>query len=226
MILGKALTEYYAGERSKELIVWSSKAKKEPMDMGIFFSAFDDYNEVEKEALRQCSGHILDIGAGAGRHSLWLAENGHKVRALEPDPALCKLMRQRGLQDVVEAKLEDHNGKYDTLLLMMNGLGLAGYHDSLADYIADLGRCLAEGGQILADCSSIDYLPKGKIKEQKADEITFWFEYDGVKGEPFPWLFAEQGYALESFEKCGFRVEVLVDQPGERYLLQARRDAR
>jgi hypothetical protein len=132
-------------------------------------------------------------------------------------------MKARGLKKVVEQKLEDHEGQYDTLLLMMNGLGLAGYHDGLVDYITRLEKCLKPGGQILADCSSIDYLPEGKIKGQKPDEITFWFEYDGLKGDPFPWLFAEKDFAIQCFASCGFAVNLLVDQPEGRYLLQAKR---
>ncbi len=42
-------------------------------------------------------GHALDLGAGDGMATLWLAESGFKVDAVEKDPEACRRLREASI---------------------------------------------------------------------------------------------------------------------------------
>ena len=48
--------------------------------------------------------------------------------------------------------------KFDSILLLMNGLGLAGSLQKLPDFLLHLSKYLLSGGSIIADSSDINYL--------------------------------------------------------------------
>src|SRR6201996_6090763 len=100
---------------------------REEMPVKIYFRDMEAMPELEWIALQQCRGKILDIGAGAGSHALALQQLGQDITALDISPLLVKLMEQRGVKKVVRGDFFDMSGSgdtYDTLLLLMNGVGL------------------------------------------------------------------------------------------------------
>jgi SAM-dependent methyltransferase len=60
---------------------------------------YDADFELWRELARQADGPILDVGAGTGRVTLDLARHGHEVVALDHDPALLAVLRERAGAD-------------------------------------------------------------------------------------------------------------------------------
>ena len=56
---------------------------------------YDADFELWRELAAQARGPILDVGAGTGRVTLDLARGGHEVVALDHDPALLAVLRER-----------------------------------------------------------------------------------------------------------------------------------
>jgi 2-polyprenyl-3-methyl-5-hydroxy-6-metoxy-1,4-benzoquinol methylase len=54
----------------------------------VYFSAYDDWPDYEKTAMKYTKGRVLDIGCGAGRHALFLQERGLEVVAIDNSPLL------------------------------------------------------------------------------------------------------------------------------------------
>ena len=61
----------------------------------------DKMPELEWIALQHCRGRILDIGAGAGSHSLALQQLGQEVTALEISPLAAGIIKARGVSQVL-----------------------------------------------------------------------------------------------------------------------------
>ena len=223
-MLGRALTDFYANRAEGELTVESDRADTEVYQMALFFAPFADWNSVEQRAIDLCRGHVLDIGSGAGRHSLELQSRGLLVTALEADEELTKLCTARGVERTVHAQWQHYKHADlapDTILVLMNGLGLAGYHDKLLFLARYCYRLLPKGGQVLADSSEISYLPPSAKLHRRADEIYFRFAYLGQHSNWFSWLFASKQFAVDTFTKAGFNCTA-TNLPGEdRFLLQA-----
>src|SRR5690606_30702690 len=102
---------------------------------------------------------VLDIGCGAGSHSLYLQNKGMHVTALDRSPGAVETCRLRGIQNVVHSNILQFKGNmFDTLLLLMNGIGIVGNYESLDSFLGHLKSLLNPNGQIILDSSDIIYM--------------------------------------------------------------------
>lgn len=95
----------------------------------IYFSKYEEWPNSEKEAMKYVSGRVLDIGCGAGRHSLYLQEQGFDVIGVDNSPLVVDVCRQRGLWNVYLApitQITSRLGVFDTILMLGCNFGLFG----------------------------------------------------------------------------------------------------
>ncbi|MBO0321787.1 class I SAM-dependent methyltransferase [Muricauda sp. CAU 1633] len=199
-ILGKALMDYHHGNYSEDIKTYSSLDEEDVIPLPYLFRNFKDMPKLEQKALQLSRGTVLDIGSGAGNHALYLQNKGHKVTALDNSTGAISVCKERGVKSLVNTAVLDYDKeRFDTLLLLMNGVGLAGSLDNLDDFLQHLASLLLPNGQILLDSSDIIYM-----FEQDEDggywipnndkyygEVTFTMEYKGEKGESFNWLYLD-----------------------------------
>ena len=62
----------------------------------LYFSEFEDWPDREKKAMEFVKGRILDVGCGAGRHSLHLQRKGFDVLGIDNSPLAIKVCKLRG----------------------------------------------------------------------------------------------------------------------------------
>ncbi len=211
-IQGRALLDYFLGKEDVQLVLHTSYGPPEQMPTEVFFRDLSDFSKLEILALENCRGTVLDVGAGAGSFALELQEKGIQVTALEISSLSCEIMRQRGVEKVEEGNIWEYSSaKYETLLLMMNGIGLAGTLESLPAFLSRLKECMLPGGQIICDSSDISYLYKGgkKPTDKYFGEIDYCYEYEGEMGEVFRWLYADVITFARACAAVGLKLEVL-----------------
>ena len=216
---GKALWDYYKKGKNA-LYMYTSYGPKEKMPLQAFF-ADPESNELEYIALNLCKAPVLDIGAGAGRFSLALQEQNKEVTALEYSALSCTLMQERGVQSVVNADFWTHQGKYSTLLLMMNGIGLVQYVEHLPQFFEKLKSLLLPGGAIILDSSNISYLYDDEFPKPVDGyygELQYAYEYEGVKGNSFNWLFLDWETLQAEAKKSGLKAELIYGPVSHQYL--------
>ncbi len=156
---GKACFDYFKGERNIFLKFKSEIAELEDLPVEYLFRTLEKMPEIEQKALAMAKGNILDAGAGAGSHCLELQAKDKQVTALEISPLLCQLMKARGVESVVNADVFNFRKTgYDTILFLMNGVGICETMDGLKKLLIHLKSCLASGGQILIDSSDLIYM--------------------------------------------------------------------
>lgn len=156
---GKACVDYLNGERNQFIKFSSEIAELSDLPVDYLFRKFDDMPRIEQKALEIARGKILDARAGAGSHCLELKAQGKQVTALEISPLLCQVMKDRGLDSVVNADVyKYHKSGYDTILFLMNGIGICETMDGLKKLLSYLKTCLAPEGQIILDSSDLIYL--------------------------------------------------------------------
>jgi SAM-dependent methyltransferase len=220
-VFGKALTDFYRKGHSKKLWLHNSYGKPEDMPVDIFFRSPAELSELELAALAVCRGKVLDIGAGAGAHSLVLQSEGFDVTALEISPAAAEIMRDRGVRKVIHGDIRAYSAEtYDTLLMLMNGIGLCADVRGLQVLLPQLKSLLKEKGQILLDSSDIAYLYRpGKFPDDYYyGEISYQYEYQGDKGEWFKWLYIDFERLSELAASFGFACELLFEDDMDQYL--------
>lgn len=220
-ILGKAISGYFEGDKTSKL--WINNTYGEPDEMPLDYYFRDKLNmpELEHFALEHCRGKILDIGAAAGAHSLILQDLKQEVTALDISPLLAKTLKMRGINNVIEGNIFnlDPAIKYDSLLLLMNGIGISQSISGLDLLLSKLKSLLAKNGQILFDSSDVSYLYNEELPQDKYHgEIEYQYEYKGEKGEWFSWLYVDFETIRKAATKQNLKAELLAQDEDEHFL--------
>ena len=220
-IFGQALQDYYHGIKDSKLWLYNSYGHPEEMPVDVFFRNEDEMPELELLALSLCRGTVLDIGAGVGSHALILQGRGLNVTALEISGLACDIIKERGVKQVINADILDFtDGKYDTLLLLMNGIGLAGSVPSLRLLLRNFKTLLRPGGQMIFDSSDISYLYDDiNVPERKYfGEIAYQYEYQSKFGDWFNWLYIDSTLLNQVATEESWKMELLLDDEMDQYL--------
>ena len=227
--MGAAIRDYQSKGKASRLRVLSSMFDEDEMPVGHLFRTFNQMPRLEQKALSMAKGRVLDIGAGAGCHALALQERGLEVKAIDISPLSCEVMKERGVKNAECVNLFNPQlqGKYDTLLLLMNGTGIAGKLNRLPMLLNRLKELLAEGGQILIDSSDLKYIYENEDGSMDIDlnapyygEVDYQMQYKNVKGEPFDWLYTDPMLLASISKQCGLNCEIV--EEGENYDFLAR----
>jgi SAM-dependent methyltransferase len=231
-ILGQALLDYHHGKApAATLTVHCSAADDEPLPAAYFFRTVLQMPELERQALDESRGRVLDLGAGAGCHSLELQSRGFEVKAVDVSAGAVQVMTERGVQNVARHDLFAAKPAaelpYDTILLLMNGLGLAGTLEGLDKFLAHARTLLAPGGQILATSSDVRYLFEDEDGALRINlngpyygEVQYTLRYKGKDGEPFPWLFVDAALLNDAAEAAGYSADFIGEDENEQYLVR------
>ena len=105
--MGQAIRDYYETGRAGRLRVFSPQFDEDEMPVGTLFREEEDMPPLELKALDLCRGRVLDVGAGAGCHSLALQRRGLDVTAVDISPLSVDVMRRRGVRQAWEADVFD-----------------------------------------------------------------------------------------------------------------------
>ena len=164
-LFGKAILDFQTNSSPQNIITETNISEADEMDVAYLFRNYIEMPKIEQKALQLCKGKILDIGCGAGSHSLYLQEKGFDVTAVDISENAIKACELRGIkkakvEDVLDIQIvsDSHQNKFDTILLLMNGTGIFGNLLETPKYLQKLKSLLHADGQILIDSSDIIYM--------------------------------------------------------------------
>ena len=142
--MGQAIADYHKHGKAAQLRVLSPVLEDDEIPVKTLFRSLQEMPAIERVALEQARGHILDVGAGAGCHSLALQGQGKPVTAIDISPVAVATMRERGVVDVLEQDFFTYDGpRFDTILMLMNGIGIVGTVSRLPAFFMQVDRLLA-----------------------------------------------------------------------------------
>jgi SAM-dependent methyltransferase len=227
-LFGKAMFDFQTNNSPEDIITETSISEEDEMSVEYLFRSYNDMPKIEQRALQLSFGKILDVGCGAGSHSLSL-QNDRKLDIISIDISekaieTCKL---RGVKNPkVQSILDFEEEKFDTILLLMNGTGIFGKLEHCNTYLSKLKSLLNPGGQILIDSSDIIYMfdedeNGGKwIPSDKNyyGELVFTISYKGEKEEPFDWLYLDYNTLQNAAIANGLKCELVLEGKHYDYL--------
>jgi len=220
--MGRAIAEYHRTGKAARLRVFSPMFEEDEIPLRTLFRTYQSMPKIEQTALDMAKGKTLDVGAASGCHSLVLQERGIDVTAIDISPLSVKTMKERGVKSVREQDffmLE--NEQYDTILMLMNGIGIVGTLARMPEFFRLLDKILAPGGQVLCDSTDISYVFEGDMPDMDYyGEQSFQMQYKDTIGEPFPWLYIDADTLKQVAEANGYAAEVIAE--GEHYDYLAR----
>ncbi len=193
--LGRMLLDYLQGDPEAYVEVKSPTVEMWTMTGATLCREFHEMDELDRGALQNCVGKILDVGACGGCHSLYLQQNGFMVDALDISPGCIEVMRRRGVKHTVHENLFNlTTRKYDTILMLMNGLGVCGTIDGCNLFLQFIRELLLPGGQVIADSTDLSLYYEVKpdySTENYFGETEMVMKYKNCKSVPFSWLYID-----------------------------------
>ncbi|WP_026728450.1 class I SAM-dependent methyltransferase [Flavobacterium denitrificans] len=224
-LFGKAMFDFQTNNKPEDIITETSISEEDEMSVAYLFRSYNDMPKLEQKALQLAIGKTLDVGCGAGSHSLSLQNDRHldvtSIDISEKAIATCKL---RGVKNAKTQNILDLVGeKFDTILLLMNGTGIFGKLENCNQYLSKLKSLLNPNGQILIDSSDIIYMfdedeDGGKwipSSNNYYGELTFTISYKGEKEESFDWLYLDYNTLQNAAIANGLKCELILE--GEHY---------
>ncbi|WP_291116255.1 class I SAM-dependent methyltransferase [Flavobacterium sp. UBA6135] len=219
-LFGKAILDYQTGNDPQDLITETSISESDEMSVAYLFRDFDEMPKIEQKALLLSKGKILDVGSGAGSHSLYLQQKGFDVTAIDISPSAIVSCELRNIKNCVISDILNYetSEKFDTILLLMNGTGIFGKLNQISKYLQKLKSLLKEDGQILIDSSDLIYMydqDEDGAYEVPADgyygELTFTIAYKGEIEETFDWLYVDYNTLQNAANANGFQCELVLE---------------
>ncbi|TWR31402.1 class I SAM-dependent methyltransferase [Mucilaginibacter pallidiroseus] len=221
-IFGQALADQFNGIKSNKLWINNKYGKKEEMPLNVYFRSAHDMPDLESLALNLCKGRVLDIGAGAGSHALLLQQQGFDISAMDISHLAVDIMKRRGVKHAFEGDIFNYSDdKYDTLILMMNGIGLCGTLGQFKVFLNHARFLLNAGGQLIFDSSDIAYLYNGKppVGAGYYGELDYQYVYKGKKSDWFKWLYIDLNTLTKIALEENWTVDLKFDDGYDQYLV-------
>ena len=227
-LFGQAILDYQTNNSPEDLLTETSISEADEMPVEYLFRSFEKMPQLEQQALKLAKGKILDVGCGAGSHSLYLQNKGLDVTAIDISANAINACQLRGLKNTrMQNVLALQNETFDTILLLMNGTGIFGTLAALPAYLQHLKSLLNPNGQILLDSSDLIYMydenEDGSYSipaEGYYGEISFTVSYKGQTDPPFPWLYLDYNTLQRAAQANGLQCELIAE--GEHFDYLAR----
>ena len=225
-VFGTAILDHQLGKCEEDIITSTSISDEEPLKVSYLFRTFEQMPELEQTALSLAKGTILDVGCGAGSHSLILKTKGFDVKSIDISPKAIECCQLRGLDNAKFLDVLNETETFDTLLLLMNGSGIFQSLEQTPKILAHLKNLLNKNGQILIDSSDIKYM-------YEDDDGGYWMDAHSVyygeleytvryknKEDSFQWMYLDFNRLKTACAIVGLKCKKIKDGPHHDFLAQ------
>src|SRR5688572_8572906 len=231
------VAQYRSGEKLNEIIEREDNYIDAGSVPGQYLSEYRNWPAAEKQAIRHAAGRVLDIGCGAGRHSLYLQGKGLEVTGIDNSPGAIKVCKARGLKKEMLRPIEDvakfRNASFDTIIMMGNNFGLLGHPKRAKRLLKEFHRITTGDASIIAGTLNpygtknpehLRYHKFNKTRGRLPGQITFRVRFGSLIGKWFDYLFVSPTELGTILDSAGWHVEKLYGDTNDRYFALIRKD--
>ncbi|HMC00533.1 MAG TPA: class I SAM-dependent methyltransferase [Flavobacteriaceae bacterium] len=235
-LFGKALLDYQNGISTgsmtsvEDIITSTSISDEDILPLPYLFRSFSEMPLLEQEALQLSKGKVLDVGCGAGNHSLHLMKKGLEVKSIDISKGAIEVCKKRRLKNVHVLDIIHETETFDTILMLMNGSGFFKSLKETPKVLQHLKSLLNPNGQILIDSSDIKYMYEdddgGYWMDANANyygELEYHISYKG-ESESFPWMYIDFDNLKLACETVGLQCELILEGEHFDYLAKITKD--
>ena len=224
------LAQYNNQVETAEIIERDDRYIDTGSDAGFYFRDYKEWSSHERRAIKAAGGRILDIGCGAGRHSIYLQQKGFDVTGIDNSPGAIKVCKLRGLKKAfVRPVAEIHKFKpnsFDTVIMLGNNFGLFGSFKRAQVLLKKLYRITSPGAQIIAgtrnpyltdDPNHLQYHKRNKRRGRMGGQIRMRVRFRSAIGEWFDYLFVSPDEMKEILNNTDWQVEKFINSQEVHY---------
>jgi SAM-dependent methyltransferase len=228
----QALSNYHSGKGPDTFTIIRDDDFTSTVPVGMFFDT-KSFSNIETMALSSCLGKTLDIGAGVGRHSTELQRTGVDVTGIDISKTAVEIMNERGIHKTICCDIFHFSGpEFHTLLMLMNGIGIAGNPQKLDQLLTACHDLLTIDGEIFVESIDVlksndtthkNYRDRNVSNSNYSGQQNLRIDYDGVLGSWFEWLHLTFVELTRHAEANQFEAELMIDEDDGRYLARLRK---
>ena len=195
-----------------------------------YFGAFDEWPQHQREAISQARGRVVDIGCGAGRHSLYLQENGLDVLGIDRSPLAIEVCKERGLRNAEVSSITQLSptiGPFDTVLMLGNNFGLFANPQRARRLLRRLGRMTSQDARVIAETldpyntdepSHRVYRERNRRRGRMPGQIRMRIRYRHYRSSWFDYLFVSKDEMHEIVAGTGWMISRFFDSGDSLYV--------
>lgn len=195
-----------------------------------YFSKYEDWAPYHRRAMDFVKGRVLDIGCGAGRHSLYLQKKGFDILGIDNSPLAIKVSKLRGLKKAKVMSIRNINYKpdsFDTIIMMGNNFGLFGSFKKAQELLRRFHRMTSKNALIIADTldpyktDNPDHLEYHKLNKEKGrvgGQVRIRIRFRKYVGRWFDYLMVSKEEMKELLKRTGWKVKEFIDSEGSPYI--------
>lgn len=188
-----------------------------------YFAEYEDWAEHQKRAIGYTTGRVLDIGCGAGRHSLYLQEQGHDTLGTDNSPLAIETCQRRGLKNAVVTPITQLNSKigtFDTILMIGHNFGLVSNYKRAKWLLRRFAAMTSETAKIIAetmdpyqteDPCHLAYHQFNRDRGRMSGQLRLRIRYRQYTTPWFDYLFVSKAEIEDILDGTMWRVERYID---------------
>jgi SAM-dependent methyltransferase len=227
---GRAMYDYLKGKAACEVVERDDGYVDATNAPAVYFSQYQDWPTHVKKAMRHARGRVLDIGCGAGRHSLYLQKKGLDVLGIDPSPLAIKVCKLRGLRKTKLMSISEISpklGRFDTLLMLGNNFGLFESFDRARRLLARFHRITSERAGIIAETldpykndepAHFEYHKLNGRRGRMPGQVRLRVRYKKYATPWFDYLFVSKEEMIGLLQGTNWRVARFIDSDGPCYI--------
>jgi SAM-dependent methyltransferase len=226
---GQMIWACYKGEDVYEVIE-RDDGYIDAMSSKGYFSDYEDWHPIEQKAMQFVEGRVLDVGCGAGRHSLYLQKKGFDVLGIDVSPLVIKVCRLRGLKKAEVMAIEDADFKldsFDRIIMMGNNFGLFGGFKKARELLRKFHEMTSEKALIIAEtrdpyktdnAAHLRYHKLNKIKGRMGGQVKIRNRFREYVGRWFDYLMVSKEEMREILKGTGWKTRQFINSENSRYV--------
>ena len=227
---GRMLWAYYNGQRVFEIDERDDGYIEASTSPKMYFSDYEDWPQHEKKAIEYVKGRVLDIGCGAGRHSLYLQKKGLDVLGIDNSPLAIKVCKLRGLKKAKIMSIEDVDFKpksFDTIIMMGANFGLMGNFKKARRLLKKFHKITSDDGLIVAETrdpyktdnpAHLEYHELNRKRGRMGGQVRIRVRFGKYATPWFDYLFVSKEEMEDILKGTGWKVKQYIDSGNALYI--------
>lgn len=227
---GHAIYEFFQGTSDSLPIIERSDGYIDVDYSSQYYSESKDWSSHYKEAIKYAKGRILDIGCGAGRHSLYLQDIGFEVVGIDVSPLAIETCKEKGLRDAKIMSIDDIGielGRFDTMLMLGNNFGLFGGHNKAKSLLKKFYDLTYEHARIIAESNDpyntdnpfhFEYHELNRKQKRMAGQLKIRVRYKKYITPWFDYLMVSKAEMEKIVSGTGWKITQFIDSDSSCYI--------